>query len=406
MKGMITETALAPFEQLLTFQGGPQELATFGNSADWLDLQASVEFEGYFPHDELIQYALDGALGFSFPNPIKAVESIGKGAVKGVKAAGRATAKAAATVGKGAIAAGKFTVKIGGKVVDVALMPFTVMLRISKKLANVLCAMPPATFAAAASAGSSAAGAPMNPQQSAQFRKVFCSVASALEKGQIKNARDLANFKKMLPVAMKVATEGAKVAQQQALQKVQQGMQQKLNEAQVPPEVQAAAQQMEGFAEIEALLDASANDVRNISRTMKTAVKQGRRAATQMLKGKAKEALADVTAEMTGQAAAGALEAKLPGFTARIGAQASVTPTSREKHSVRPARLVAMKAAIKRLESMGRKDQARKMRARLARESRGLSGATMPGSGFATGAALALGIAAVGTGVVFAVRSA
>lgn len=228
-----------------------------------------------------------GELGFGFkiPNPINVVKDVGK-----------ATVGAAKGVGKGIVKAGEATVKIGGKVVDLAILPFDAMVKLSVKLANMMCNMPPALQVSTAMAAGAAAGKPMSPQEAQQFNRMFCSLARQMKSGGIKSAKDLANFKKMLPIATKIGMEAGNMAMRQSMQGMSAGLQQQMAAGGASPAERAAAQQMTGFAELDALLDQSAKELANVD-TPKQAFNKGVKAGRGFFSRTARKALQNVAAQ-------------------------------------------------------------------------------------------------------------
>jgi len=341
--------------------------------------------------------------GFKLPNPINVVKDVGKGAVDVAK-----------DVGKGIVKAGEATVKIGGKVVDLALLPFDLMIKLSVKLANMICRMPPELQISAAMAAGAAAGKPMNPQEAQQFNRMFCSLAQQMKAGGIKSAKDLANFKKMLPIATKMGMEAGNMAMKQSMSSMSAGLQQQMAAAGAPPAEQVAAQQVTGVAELNALLDQSEKELKNVE-SPQQAFKKGARAGRGFLKT-ARRSLQRVAAEGVANVAARKAEEKFAPVAPAPPAPPAVKPTPpKSRKAQEAAQAAALQTMVNVLKKQGNTRAIQGILENLAAEGQtrlvakfratGTFGAPPVSKNVKRGILLGLTGLAVGTGAYLTMRS-
>lgn len=177
-------------------------------------------------------------LGWSL-NPIKAVKKAAKGAASVGKSAFRTAKKAGSAVAK----VGKFAVNL-------AALPLKETLKLSVKLGNIVCSLPPGvTVAAGAAAG-------LPPQGAVAAQKQFCGAVKAAKSGNIK---DLVNVKNILPVMMKMGTKAATA-------ELQSRMSAAMKSQGIPSTTQAAIKQAAGVEGINQLLDQQLKTLKKIPR--------------------------------------------------------------------------------------------------------------------------------------------
>lgn len=412
MKPMIHGTmsgylGAAPHERLLANMNG------FGASPHQRLLMSNLGFTGAYTTgeiDALINETLNGYymgahLGLSWGdlNPVKHAKNAGKAVVKAGEAAVGAAKDVGKAIGKGAMEVGKFTAKIGGKVVDFALLPFNVMLDISMKLADLVCnKIPPQVFVAGAMAGGAAMGAPMNPQQAAMLRTAVCTTAKALKDGKITKVQDLTKPKKLLHLGTVAASQAMKIAQSQAMQGMNTGMvqgmmQQGQQQGQPPTEAEmVAAEQIESGAEIAALLDEGIAEFDKLPADANKAIEAGKKLGKQLMSKKFRPALQQAAGEMVGDAAAGVaaaasekitdmkpkgwpgVPAGLPGLMKNpkhaIGKKvaeavekaAGINTGAKTRQAKADPTAARLRAEIKQFKILGRNDLAAKVQARLS----------------------------------------
>lgn len=346
-------------------------------------------------HVDLDAMGMGSGLGFPPIDQIKSAgKAIGKGAkavgdvaVKGIKAGVNVVKEAANLAGQGLLKVGQITVKLGGKILDLALLPFNAMLKICLKIGDLMCALPPQTLAMVGAAAGASMGAPVPPQQVMALRESFCSTLQTVKSSGFKNIKDVVKLSKMIPIALKIVTEIPKVTQQMQMQAQSQGAAQQLQQQGASPPEAAAVEQVVGAAEIDGLLDATAQQLNQLPRDLTSAKKSGQQAVKNVFKALGRQGVAQMTTFMQ-EKAAGLAQDATEAFT-----------------SLRPAQIAALKRRIGWLKKAGRTGDALKLEARLS-ISGGFSGASSASTGHraAIGVTAGTALAATGLGLFFAFR--